>query len=111
MPDVKFLDKNGLDHNSQPYNFFDAFLPGSLLDTWSIYTNTKAMRANAGRGGKFYLDFKDCTCSEFKKRLGFYILHGILPSPRTEMKFNNQKADCVNGNDFVHRMMIPNTVL
>ena len=110
MPDIDWLDKHNLNHDSEPYDFFQAFLPDNLIDKWSMYTNTKAMRANAGkkRGGRVYPDYVDFSPSEFKRHLGLYILHGISPSPRIEHKFNNQKKDPVNGNDMVHRLMGPN---
>ena len=43
MSDIDWLDKNGLDHNSEPCDYFVAFLPDELIDKWSMYTNTKAM--------------------------------------------------------------------
>jgi Transposase IS4 len=66
-------------------------------------TNFKAMLAFAGQKGYPYPDFTPFSIDEIKKHLGIYILNGLSPSPRVEMKFNPQSIDEVNGNDFVFR--------
>ena len=35
MPDPSFIKKNNLDYSSHPSNWFRAFLPSSLTDTWT----------------------------------------------------------------------------
>ena len=47
------------------------------------------------------------------RRLHFFeafwrIFHGLSPSPRMEMKFDNQTKDPVNGNDFISNSLRPN---
>ena len=49
MLDIDWLDKNKLDHNSEPYDYFVAFLPDELIDKWSMYTNIKTKRENEGK--------------------------------------------------------------
>ena len=53
--------------------------------------------------GQVYPDYIDFSPTEFKR----YILHGISPSPRIEMKFQSKKKDPVNGNDFVSWKRVP----
>ena len=54
------------------------------------------MMANAGkRGGKY----KDFNTEEMMAHLGLYLLHGISPAPRIEMKFESSVKDPVNGSD------------
>ena len=36
------------------------------------------------------------------QHIGLYLLQALSPSPQIDMKFNSQKEEPVNGNDFVH---------
>ena len=67
------------------------------------WTNTKASLADAGKEGTCYRDFKDFSTNEIRQHLGLYVLQGLCPSPRVEMKFHSQQDDKVHGNDFVYR--------
>ena len=107
-PTQSFLDKHHLDRDSRPIQFFEAFCPMSLTDRWTTYTNHKAMLENAGQPGKLYPDFTPFTVKELRQHIGVRILHGLSPSPRVEMKFDNQAKDPVNGNDFVSNSLGPN---
>ena len=108
MSFVGWFDKHSLDHNSSPFAFFKAFVPESLTNKWCTYTNTKALRDNAGQPRQVYPDFKPFTCLEFCQYIGVYIAHGISPSPRIELKFKTQSKDMCNGNNFISRMIGPN---
>ena len=66
------------------------------------YTNTKALLENAGNEGELYTDHISFTPDGLRRHLGFYILHGLSPSPEVGMKFKTQSEDDINGNDFVN---------
>ena len=103
-----FVQKNKLSATSHPSDWFGSFLPTKLTNDWTSYTNTKAMMANAGQPGQPYADFKPFTCKELRQHIGVYILQGIAPSPRINMKFHRQSDNCANGNDFITRSLGPN---
>ena len=103
--------KHNLTPESCPVKFFGAMVPFELTAKWNSYTNTRATQENAGKiGGKngLYPDFVPFEIRELRQHIGVQILHGILPSPRLEMKFKSQKEDEINGNDFVARNLGPN---
>ena len=78
------------------------------MDTWTSYTNTKAIMENAGEIGNsngLYPDFVPFTCKELRQHIGVRILHGICPTPRLEMKFRSTQEDEVNGNNFVKQCL------
>ena len=108
IPNPEWISKNKLDINSHPSKWFEAFLPNNVVDTWTSYTNTKAMMSNAGEEGKSYPDFIPFTCAELRKHIGLFMLQGISPSPQISMKFKNQNEDFANGSDFVRRSFGPN---
>lgn len=103
-----FIEKNNLNCESSPIQWFEAFLPNFLIENWTSYINTKALLANAGQAGKMYPDFKPFTCDELKKHIRVVLLQGISPSPRVSMKFKLQKVDFANDNDFVRNNLGPN---
>jgi Transposase IS4 len=47
---------------------------------------------------------------EVQQHIGLYIWNGLSPSPRLEMKLQPQHYDPINGNDYIHRHMGPNSV-
>jgi Transposase IS4/SAP domain len=117
IPDNIFTCLNNLKHTSTPVEFIDALLPVSAnkftrtkcsFEEWCKYTNLKAMFSFAGEKGYAYPDFKPFTVSEIKQHIGIYLLNGLCPSPRVEMKFQPQAVDPVNGNDFVYRYFSKN---
>ena len=107
-PKLDFLETNGLDFYSCPEEYFAAFVPDSLVGTWTTYTNNKAILSNAGQEGQPYPDFSPFKIAELKQHIGVRIFHGLEPSPRVEMKFLSQANDPVNGNDFFNRSLVPN---
>ena len=68
------------------------------------WTNLKASLADAGKNGLCSRDFKQFTTKEIRQHLGLYVLQGLCPSPRVEMKFQLQHQDKLHGNDFVYRL-------
>ena len=114
-PNINWCKSKGLDLDSHPVHWFDAFLPvknkrgdnSYTMSNFSIenalsWTNTKAQMMNAGLGGK-YDDFTNFSLMELMKHIGLYLFHGLSPSPQVEMKFRSSQEDVVNGNDFIHR--------
>jgi len=107
-PNPDWIEKHNLGIESTPIQLFDTFLLNSLIENWNSYTNTKALLANAGQKGKLYPDYKPFTCNKLKKHIGVVLLNGISPFPQISLKFHNQKADFVNGNDFIKNNLGPN---
>ena len=54
-----------------------------------------------GRVARANRDFKDFSTNEIRQGFGLYVLQGLCPSPRVELKFHSQQQDKVHGNDFV----------
>ena len=69
----------------------------------------KADYAGAGPQGIYYPDYVPFTPVEVRQHFAIYILHGLLPSPRIEMKFNTQAKDQINGNDFIANTLRSNS--
>ena len=84
-PNPEFIEKNQLNVDSRPTEWFEAFVPQYMYERWKSYTNTKAMIANAGKKGSLYPDFKDSETEALKRHIGYIILHGISPSPQVNM--------------------------
>jgi hypothetical protein len=116
LPNLDFLFEHKIGLESHPAEWFEPWLPFQRtktnagdkklvtiqdLTTWS---NTKALLANAGGGGGPYANFKPFSMKEVRSHLGLYLLHGLSPSPRVEMKFRSQEEDPVNGNDMCHHV-------
>ena len=107
-----FCDKHDLDLESDPVEWFEAFVPSRnkrhstttifTMENVLSWTNTKARMSNAGLGGK-YDDFTDFTLDEIMKHVGLYLYHGLAPSPQIEMKFQSEVSDPVNGSNFIHK--------
>ena len=112
-PKVEFLQKNGLDENSSPQHWFTSFLPvydGSTRNPntvnspcwthrWALFTNMKAMSLGAGVPGGVYPNFKSFSYQEIEHFIGLYVIQGLNPSPRIEMKFSSQQTDPLQGSD------------
>ena len=64
-----------------------------------MWTNQKARYNGAGKGGVIYEDFTDFTIDEIMQHLGLYILNGINPCPRVEMKLKSATTDPTNGSN------------
>ena len=67
------------------------------------WTNLKASLADAGKYGSCYLCFKNFSTNDILRGFGLYVLQGLFPLPRFELKFRSQQQDKVHGNDFVYR--------
>ena len=63
----------------------------------------KASLASAGIDGTCYEEFKPFSVKEIRQHLGLYILQGLNPSPRIEMKFKPQREDMIHGSDLIYR--------
>ena len=112
-PKVEFLQKNRLDENSSPQHWFTSFLPvydGSTRNPntvnspcwthrWALFTNMKAMSLGAGVPGGVYPNFKPFSYQEIERFIGLYVIQGLNPSPRIEMKFSSQQTDPLQGSD------------
>jgi Transposase IS4 len=61
------------------------------------------MLSFAGQKGYPYSDYAPFTIDEIKKHLAIYIMNGLSPSPRVDMKFNTQSVDEINGKYLVFR--------
>ena len=113
VPDMDFFRKNDLSLESEPFEYFNTFLPykksrskrqsdGSFtIGDWTRFTNLKASLSNAGKGGTIYTDYVPFSVEEMMKHIGIYFLHEVSPSPQMEMKFRPQCDDPFNGNDYV----------
>ncbi|CAB9519576.1 unknown protein [Seminavis robusta] len=113
----EFLRKNKLTQYSDPVEYANAFLPWDenlhdpkwlSISKLTTFTNMKAQLSNAGDGGTCYRDFKPFNVKEIRQFLGLYVLNGLSPSPRIEMKFQPQHMDRVQGSDYVQQNLPPN---
>lgn len=122
VPNMEFIRKYNLSLESEPHEWFNAFLPIKKSKTqlqndgpftvgnWCKYMNQKAMYSNAGKGGTVYRDFVPFTVEEMMKHIGIYILNGVSPSPQVEMKMSPQEQDEFNGNDMVYMALGKNAM-
>ena len=65
------------------------------------WKNLKVELADAGKDGITYKYWKSFSAQEIQNHLGIYLIQGLLPSPRVEMKFQPQAKNHVKGNNFV----------
>ena len=100
-PNPNFLTQHWLDTSSSAFDWLEPFPPLSLWAESMTHTNYKAALAHAREPGFNNPDFKHCAVAQVKQFVGLYILHGIAPSPRLEMKFKGQSIDPCHGNDMV----------
>ena len=91
--DMKFIEKHGLNSNSLPHKWYDAFMSKfrkeafdkvASLEDLTRYTNCKAILANAGKGGSCYKKLTPFSVDDVQKQIGVYLLNGTSPSPRVE---------------------------
>jgi hypothetical protein len=106
-----FITEHNLSKRTKPHEFANIFLPlknkikngpGSFsFHKMMNWTHTKAVYADAGNS--YYKDeYSPFSIDQIRKHsCAFYIFHGLSPSPRAEYKFNPQRIDPVNGNDFI----------
>ena len=68
------MSHNDVGFDSKPHEWFEAFLPHSLVSEWTTFTKLKAGFQHAGkRGGPYQDEWKDFEPFELKKHLGVYI--------------------------------------
>ena len=111
--DPKFIAEHGLTKDTRPGQYAEILLPMNknmqggkeILSFRQLkdWTNLKASLSDAGKYGLCYRDFKDFSTNEIRKGFGLYVLQGLCPLPRFELKFRSQQQDKVHGNDFVYR--------
>ena len=111
-----FIKEHNLSKRTKPHEFANIFLPKkSNLKTGPGYfsfekmmqwTATKAIYADAGNS--YYKgEYVAFSIDQIRKHsCAFYIFHGLSPSPRVEYKFNPQRIDPVNGNDFIYTILL-----
>ena len=108
---MSFIRANRLSVDSQPVEWFAAFIPMTSnpneKDSFSIenlnrWTNLRALMENSGGLGGKYENYVNFTTTELMRHIGLYLLQALSPSPQIDMKFHSQKEDPVNGNDFIH---------
>ena len=117
VPNMDFIDKHNLSHKSEPFEWFNAFVPfkksrqeaqrdgAFTIGDWATNTKLRASLSNAGKHGTIYSDFKDFTPVELMKHIGVYFLQGVSPAPRVELKMKPQCMDPINGNDMVFKAL------
>jgi hypothetical protein len=105
LPNVDFLEKNGIDHTSHPAEWVNLFIPwmkdrnnDAMMDLMTIANRTN-MRIMASTGSQARKHIKAFTTDEVMKHFGVYMLNGLNPSPRITQKFKSQHEDPVQGND------------
>jgi hypothetical protein len=115
----KFQIKHQLSKHSDPVEFAEAFIPWNAnvyndkflsMHQLTVFTNLKALSANAGKGGSCYPDFEPFTVKQIRQFLGVSIWQGLNPSPRVEMKFASSFEDPVQGNQYLYHHIGRNAV-
>jgi hypothetical protein len=117
-PDPAFVAKHKLTVHSHPADFLEVFIPYKTnpynttcehpsIQTWTKYTNAKAIMSQAGEGGAIYPDYKPFSMHELRQHLGLYIFNGLNPSPGVELKFRSSRQDELHGSDFVNNSFAP----
>ena len=116
IPNLKFTAKHGLDEDSHPADWLQAFIPEHMkkgdsrsvcISKWSQYSNMKAKLDFAGNeklGGLSY-NFNEFTPREIEQHLSLYIAQGLSPSPQIKMKAKSQQAEPLQGNDLINTCM------
>lgn len=88
-PKWSFLKQNQLTVESHPAEWFFSLLPEkkksfhpanvSTMEGWTMYTNLKAMLAQAGHS--IYKGFEPFNTDDMKRFIGLLMFHGLAPSP------------------------------
>ena len=116
QPKISWLEENGLSPVSHPVAFMEAMLCSkptpdkkkrrqnqvkvSIFNCWKNYTNLKASLCGAGEDiYKYWYEF---SADKIRMHVGLYAFYGVSTSPRTEMNFERQSIDPVNGNDLAN---------
>ena len=109
LPNVYFLEKNGVYHNSKPVEWVDIFIPWNkdnnnegLLDIEIISDHTNMRITCITVSHRRRKPIKPFSIYEVMRYFGLYMLNGLNPSPQISRKFNSQLEDPVQGNDMCH---------
>ena len=100
-PKIPWLQEHNLGSSSHTVEWLDAMFARkqhsyerkknknkervSIFSDWKNYTNLKASLCHAGH--KIYKGWKEFKIDEVRQYVGLYILDGVIPSPRVDMKF------------------------
>ena len=107
---MEFIREHQLTLNSLPHEWFNAFCPrsrplhkiGFHIGNWATYTKLKASLSNTGFGGTCYREYNNFLVDELMSNIVIYMINGVNPSPRTEMKISLQLTEPINGNDLIY---------
>jgi hypothetical protein len=123
-PRTSFLEKHGLTKDSEPQDWYNAFLPiydGSCTQSraftecwthkWAQFTNKRALLLGAGQPGSMYPTFKPFTHREMEQHMALYMIQGLNPSPQVDMKLVPQSIDPIQGNDLCSSAFGPNAAV
>ena len=119
IPCPAFISENKLNEYSHPSDWFRSFCPSHQpkkqlhkfhMGQWTTYTNLQAELMDAGQVGGLYPTFTKFTTEEIEMYIFLYVLQGLSPSPRIEMKFTPQFHDPVNGNDLISSLFGMNSI-
>ena len=115
LPNVYFLENNGVDHNSNPVQWANIFIQWKkdkdnkgLIDIETIAYHTN-MRIKCSTASHCRIKpIKPFSIDEVMIHFGLYILNGLNPSPQISRKFNSRLEYPVQGNDMCHNAFGPN---
>ena len=100
VPNIEYLHEHKIGFHSSLADWFDIFMPKKKhpdskisIEEMCMWTNQKGMMEEK------VLPFK---LEELMADIGLYILQGVSPSPRVEMKVSSQSDDPVNDNNLCH---------
>jgi hypothetical protein len=116
-PRQTFIRNSGLNVNSHPVEWMDAFLPvydkksrdpnmtpyHLSVDQLCKWSNEKAMLMQMGTKSR-YPEFKPFTTEEFERWLYLFFFNGLNPSPQMEWKLRPEATDPVHSNSFLIRV-------
>ena len=110
-PNPSFIKKHHLDKNSEPQDWFNAFLPvfdkthksanankNCFTHMWCEFTNNKAILMGAGQPRGLYPTWKPFTYQEIERHLALYFMQGLNPSPQVKSKFNHPDVNPIQDN-------------
>ena len=115
LPNVYFLEKKGIDHNSKPVEWVDIFIPWKkdnnnegLLDIETIADHTNMRITCITASHRRRKPIKPFSIDEVIRYFGLYMLNGLNSSPQIIRKFNSRLEDPVQGNNMCHNAFGPN---
>ena len=100
LPNVYFLEKNGIDNNSKPVEWVNSFITWKkdknnkgLLDIETIadHNNMRITCSTASHCRR--KPIKPFSIDEVMRNFGLYMLNWLNPSPQISRKFNSQLED------------------